>query len=93
MSRLEDEEELKISPHICQRGPLDRVLRVAGVAQLWGRVVQHDRGYRAEYAQPLRLLTIPSLVPARDADSLLEAVSDRYRIPLVRRAEDLGCAA
>lgn len=93
MSRLEDEEELRISPHICQRGPLDRVLRVAGVAQLWGRVVQHDRGYRAEYAQPLRLLTIPSLVPARDADSLLEAVSDRYRIPLVRRAEDLGCAA
>lgn len=93
MSRLEDEEELKISPHICQRGPLDRVLRVAGVAQLWGRVVQHDRGYRAEYAQPLRLLTIPSLVRARDTDGLLGAVAERYRIPLVTRAEDLGCAA
>lgn len=93
LSRLEDEEDLKISPHICQRGPLDRVLRVAGVAQLWGRVVQHDRGYRAEYAQPLRLLTIPSLVRVRDTEGLLEAVAGRYRIPLVTRTEDLECAA
>jgi hypothetical protein len=93
MSRLEDDEDLKISPHVCQRGPLDRVLRVAGVAQLWGRVVQHDRGYRAEYAQPLRLLTIPSLVRVRDTEGLLEAVARRYRIPLVMCMEDLGHAA
>ncbi len=93
MSRLDDEEDLKISPHICQRGPMDRVLRVAGVAQLWGRVVQHDRGYRAEYAQPLRLLSIPALVRVRDAEGLLQAVAQRYRIPLVTRTEDLGCAA
>jgi hypothetical protein len=93
MSRLEDEEDLKISPHICQRGPLDRVMRVAGIAQLWGRVVQHDRGYRAEYAQPLRLLTVPTLVRVRDADGLLEAVAERYRISLVTCTEDLASAA
>lgn len=93
ISRVEDEDDLKMSPHICQRGPLDRVLRVAGVAQLWGRVVQHDRGYRAEYARPLRLLTIPSLVRVRDTEELLEAVADRYRISLVTRVEDLARAA
>lgn len=93
MTRLEDDEDLKISPHICQRGPLDRVMRVAGVAQLWGRVVQHDRGYRAEYARPLRLLTVPSLMRVRDTDGLLEAVARRYGIPLVTRAEDLSRAA
>ena len=93
MSRLEDEEDLTLSPHFCQRGPLDRVLRVAGVAQLWGRVVQHDRGYRAEYARPLRLLTIPSLLRVRDTEGLIEAVAKRYRILLVTRAEDLGRAA
>ena len=93
MSRLEDEEDLKVSPHISQRGPMDRVMRVAGVAQLWGRVVQHDRGYRAEYAQPLRLLTIPTLVRVRDAAGLLEAVAERYRISLVTCAEDLAGAA
>jgi hypothetical protein len=63
------------------------------VAQLWGRVVQHDRGYRAEYARPLRLLTIPSLVRVRDAEGLLEAVARRYRIPLVASAEELNRAA
>jgi hypothetical protein len=89
MSYLEDDEDLRVSPHICQRGPLDRVMRVTGVAQLWGRVVQHDRGYRAEYARPLRLLTIPSLVRVRDTEGLLEAVAQRYRIPLVTREEDL----
>ena len=93
MSHLEDDEDLKMSPHICQRGPLDRVMRVAGVAQLWGRVVQHDRGYRAEYAQPLRLLTVPSLLRVRDTEGLLEAVARRYRISLVTRAEDLSRAA
>lgn len=93
MSHLEDDEDLRISPHICQRGPLDRVMRVAGVAQLWGRVVQHDRGYRAEYARPLRLLTIPSLLRVRDTEGLIEAVARRYRIPLVTSAEELNRAA
>jgi hypothetical protein len=93
MTGLDDDEALKLSPHVFQRGPLDRVMRVAGVAQLWGHVVQHDRGYRAEYARVLRLLTVPSLVRARDTEGLLEAIAERYRIPLVTRAEDLRRAA
>jgi hypothetical protein len=93
MARLEDDEDLKISPHVFQRGPLDRVMRVAGVAQLWGRVVQHDRGYRAEYARVLKLLTVPSLVRVRDSEGVLEAIARRYRIPLVTCAEDLSRAA
>jgi hypothetical protein len=90
---LQQDEALELSPQLYQRGPLDRVLRVAGVVQLWGRVVQHEHGYRAEYARPLKLLTVPSLMRSRDAEALLEAIAERYAIQRVTRVEDLAGAA
>ena len=93
MADLKQDENLELSPQFYQRGPLDRVMRVAGVVQLWGRVVQHEHGYRAEYARPLKLLAVPPLARLRDTESLLEAIAERYAIQLVTRVEDLARAA
>jgi len=90
LADLKHDESLEISPQFYQRGPLDRVVRVVGVAQLWGRVVQHEHGYRAEYARPLTLLAVPPLTRIRDAERLLDAVARRYAIRLVTRIGDLG---
>ena len=92
MAALKEEPDLELSPHLYQRGPLDRVLRVAGVVQLWGRVVQHEHGYRAEFARPMRLLAIPSLVRERD-QSLLDAIVRRYAVQIVSGLDDLSAAA
>ena len=93
LADFKQDENLELSPHFHQRGPLDRVIRVAGVVQLWGRVVQHEHGYRAEYARPLKLLTVPSLARSRDAEGLLDAIAERYAIRLVTRVEDLAGGA
>jgi hypothetical protein len=90
---LQQDEALELSPQFYHRGPVDRVMRVAGVVQLWGRVVQHEHGYRAEYARPLKMLAGPSLTRLRVAGDLLDAIADRYAIRLVTRAEDLARAA
>jgi hypothetical protein len=63
---------------------------VFGVVLLWGRVMQHRQGYRAEYGRPLRLLAPPPHSRAADACSLIERVATRYGIPLVTRIEDLS---
>lgn len=90
MAGLKEDESLELSPYVYRRGPMDRVLRVAGVVQLWGRVVQHEHGYRAEYARPLKLLTVPSLARLPDTARLLDAIATRYAVQLVTRAEDLA---
>ena len=63
---------------------------VLGVVLLWGRVVQHGHGYRAEYGRPVRLLTTPTLGRTGGIPSLLDAVATRYGIPLVTRIEELS---
>jgi len=83
-----------MSPQVYQRGLFERVVHVVGTVLLWGRVIQHEHGYRAEYARPLKLLTVPSLVRAsrsvsRDTDRLLDAVAKRYSMQLVARADEL----
>jgi hypothetical protein len=90
---LQQDAALELPPQFYQRGPLDRVIRVAGVVQLWGRVVQHKHGYRAEYARPLKVLAGPSLTRIREAGGLLDAIAERYAIQLVLRVEDLARAA
>jgi hypothetical protein len=90
MVDLKQDEDLEASPQFYQRGPLDRVLRVVGVANLWGHVVQHEHGYRAEYARPVAVLAVPSLTRLRDAEALLDAVAHRYAVRVVTRVGDLG---
>jgi hypothetical protein len=89
---------MEMSPQIYQRGLFERVVHVFGTVLLWGRVIQHEHGYRAEYARPLKLLTVPSLVRvsrsvSRDTDRLLDAVAKRYSMQLVARAEELNSTA
>ena len=83
---------MEVFPRFYLRGPLDRVVRVVGVAQLWGRVVQHEHGYRAEYARPLPLLAVPSMTRIRETEGLLDAIAKRYAIRLVTCIGDLGRA-
>jgi hypothetical protein len=53
----------------------DRVVhRVIGTVSLWGRIVEADRGWRAEYAYPASIL-----VPSRGRDRLVAAVLWPYR--------------
>lgn len=98
LTRLDTDEPLEMSPQVYQRGLFERVVHVVGVVQLWGRVIQHEQGYRAEYARPLKLLTVASRTrvsrsASRDIESLLDAVAQRYSIQLVTRVEDLTSAA
>ncbi len=62
-------------------------IQVAGSVLLWGRVIQHTSGYRAEYARPLRLLAAPELSPTKRV--LLDGVAARYGIAVVDHARDL----
>jgi hypothetical protein len=60
-----------------------------GVVLLWGRVIQHTDGYRAEYARPLKLLRVPAQRHADRVNTLLDAIAERYTIRIVTRATDL----
>lgn len=93
LTRLDGEEHLEMSPQVCQHGLFGRSIQVFGVVLLWGRLIQHEHGYRAEYARPVRLLTVPAFVRGRETQSLLEAVADRYAVDLVTCVEKLTCPA
>jgi hypothetical protein len=87
LSRLNG-DELEEVPRVPGRDP-DRGAVALGVVLLWGRVIQHARGYRAEYARPLKLLMVPPQLHARRVNTLLDAVAQRYAIQIVSRATDL----
>ena len=87
LSRLTG-DELEEVPRVPGRDP-DRGAVALGVVLLWGRVIQHARGYRAEYARPLKLLMVPPQLHAGRVNTLLEAVAQRYAIQIVSRATDL----
>ena len=58
--------------------------RVVGQVALWGEVVQHDRGWRAQYAYPTRLLVPVRRLndrPVADVDELVEAL-EVYGVPV-----------
>jgi hypothetical protein len=50
---------------------------VVGQVSLWGRVVEHERGYRAELAYPYALLLSPG------QDHLAAPLARRYRIDVL----------
>jgi len=71
-------------------------IQVLGGVLLWGRVIQHEKGFRAEYARPLSLArdllrTGLSRAAECEVEELFDAVSKRYAIPLVSRVEELTC--
>jgi hypothetical protein len=53
---------------------------VVGAVALWGRVVEHEWGYRAQYARPMALLEGVGV----------EAVADAYGIPVLSAEELLA---
>jgi hypothetical protein len=60
--------------------------RVLGAVVLWGRVVVHEHGLRAEHGRPVALLD----EPGAHAAELRRAAAEAYGIPLLGRAELLA---
>jgi hypothetical protein len=87
LNHFEAIEPRELLPQVAHQG-LD--VYVLGVVLLWGRVVQHGQGYRAEYGRPLRLLATNPLARSNGIHTLLDAVATRYGIPLVNRVEELS---
>ncbi len=56
---------------------------VAGVVQLWGKVVQHEHGFRAEFTRPLELVHGPTVCRSREERRLLQALLERYHLPML----------
>ena len=81
-------DELTKTPQV-RGGDPSRGVAALGVVLLWGRVIQHEHGYRAEYARPLKLLTVAPQFRARHVAELLDAVAQRYSIQLVARTPEL----
>jgi hypothetical protein len=82
LARPEDADVLDASPRP-QRTLLADSWQVVGAVLLWGRVIQHDHGYRAEYARPVKLLAASAALDTPEARSLMEAVAQRYEMHLV----------
>lgn len=60
-------------------GPARRHGMLYGPVALWGRVITHDTGYRAEFAYPLGILDgTPELFPS----DVIESIGVRYGIPI-----------
>jgi hypothetical protein len=55
--------------------------KAVGRVQLWGRVVQYEHGYKAEFAYPADLRVL-DLDPERDAADVGAELADRYRLPV-----------
>jgi hypothetical protein len=72
-----------------QRGLVVESWPVVGAVSLWGRVIQHKHGYRAEYARPLKLCAAPAQLRGRESRAVIEAVADQYAIELVSDVEEL----
>jgi hypothetical protein len=56
---------------------------VWGAIVAWGRVIECERGFRAEYARPVALLDRLSPLDRREGGQRLQRAADAYRIPLL----------
>ncbi|MGI8514607.1 MAG: hypothetical protein ACR2NT_05600 [Acidimicrobiia bacterium] len=69
---------------------------VVGEVSLWGKVIEHERGFRAEYAYPRRLMPIlPQPWPGpKDADPswwvIHHELFSAYRVPVEFRCLDVS---
>jgi hypothetical protein len=64
-----------------------------GAVVAWGRVVECERGFRAEFARPLALLDRRSPLDRGEGGRRLARAADEYRIPLLERDELVAYAA
>ena len=88
VTRMDHVEPIAMLPQP-QRGLVVESWPVVGVVSLWGRVIQHEQGYRAEYARPLKLCAAPAQVRDRESHAVIEAVAHRYAIELVSDVTEL----
>jgi len=77
---------------------------ICGQVHLWGKVVEHERGFRAQFAYPKSLVLTPDLIPpdTKEMELRLEAlaaydtdvfiVGGGRRIPLCRRGSGFDAA-
>ena len=66
---------------------------VWGAVVAWGRIVEHETGFRAEYARPLALLDCKHPADMRERGLRLQNAAAAYNIPLLARDELLAYAA
>jgi len=85
---LDHAAAVELSPQP-QRGLLVESWPVVGAVLLWGHVIQHEHGYRAEYARALKLFAASAQLRGRESRALLEAVAHRYAIELVSDVTEL----
>jgi hypothetical protein len=64
-----------------------------GAVIAWGRVVECERGFRAEFARPLALLDRRSPLDRREGGQRLVRAADHYGIPLLEADELVAYAA
>jgi len=60
---------------------------VWGAICAWGHVVEHQTGFRAQYARPIALLDLRSPGDYREKGKRLENAAAAYAIPLLARDE------
>ena len=65
---------------------------VWGVIAAWGRVIECEHGFRAQFARPLALLRHRNPDDAYEQGRRLENAADAYAIPLLERDELIAYA-
>ena len=65
---------------------------VWGVISAWGRIIECERGFRAQYARPIALLDLRHPDDNREKGRRVANAADAYGLPLLGRAELLAYA-
>lgn len=64
-----------------------------GAICAWGLIVEHETGFRAQYARPIALLDVRHARDLREKGRRIENAAEAYAIPLLARDELLAYAA
>jgi hypothetical protein len=67
-------------PAAYNRAELEKEIKIVGTVALWGRVLRHANGYRAEMAYPQEILSIET--NPEDAEQLGHWLETTYGIPM-----------
>lgn len=68
------------------KGPHEALGPVYGEVALWGKVIAHEHGYRAQYAWPIRILLpipMPGFPIPENTRKELRAIADNYGCGIV----------
>jgi hypothetical protein len=75
---LEQTGTWHVAPH--HRAETNKMVKIIGTVALWGHVLQHEKGYRAEYGYPQSILSIDT--NPEDAEHLGNWLETTYGIPM-----------